>query len=212
MIYNFKQGRCLIFDLQLIFIYLLLLSYTGGCAYVRNRTERDMSSYENVVKSWTKTAKVYDELDTIILIDALYKNWTVRKTYIENLSKTNNISLKEKERLLNMEKEENKKINSFFLTVYTGKELWNDLNEKKSIWNIVLKDKKGNRWRPLKVKEIKYNELKIKKFYPFVTPWKKIYEIDFPKDSSDNAGQIILTISSMLGRVELRWEYSKINS
>ncbi|MFQ6111124.1 MAG: hypothetical protein ACE5LX_03730 [Nitrospinota bacterium] len=165
---------------------------------------------ENTISRWTRTQKLYRDLETIMILDALFRHPEVRQAMAEYLASSRGLSQEKARALKEKEAEEAREELEFILAVYTGRREWNDFHLKGSVWRLFLEDDRGRRVEPTSIRRLKLFQKAspLLSIYRFVTPWKETYSVSFPRDGLNLAkGRgIKLVITGLLGRVELRWK------
>lgn len=173
--------------------------------------------YEAVLGRWTGGAKIYEGIETRLIITATYKGFPFREAYIERYAKGYQLDDDYKKSLIEREKEAVEEANEFFFTAYTPEDRWNDFDSKDSIWRLFLEDDTGKRLVPLSVKRAEKGDPFIREFFPYIDPWSAAYTVKFPKYSAEgkdsipgNASKFLkLTVTGILGKGEIIWQLKK---
>jgi hypothetical protein len=169
----------------------------------------EKSLFTETVKRWTRNGKIYSDLDTIMLVDALYQDWSVRQEFIAELSRQNYFTDEKEQELYQEMKSKHDEVVEFMVAVYTSDPNWNDLEKKDSIWGVFLQTQDGVRIPSSSIKKIQQRSIPLKRFYPFITPWRTVYQVEFPRDQfSEDWKQISLVLGGMLGTTRLVWDRS----
>ena len=169
--------------------------------------------YLKVVRKWTKEGRLYNEFETVMITTVTYNSWEVRKAYIEREAKLKGLSEKEKNKLLEKERKEFEKANEFYVACYVGKDEWNKLHKKESIWSVVLINHLGKTFKPISIEDIDEKEkVKIWRTFDIASPWRKIYKITFPKFYGKAKNLVLvedkpfkLEFRSYMGVISLKW-------
>ena len=67
---------------------------------------------------------------------------------------------------------------------------------------------------PVEIRKLKRNNVVLKHFFPYVTPWKSVYLLRFPAKQhdtgdalvGDRSHKVMLSVSSVLGSAEMEWD------
>jgi hypothetical protein len=103
--------------------------------------------------------------------------------------------------------------NEFIFAAYVPDKQWDDFHEEKSTWKIDLRVDDGERTAPVEIRKLERNNVVLKHFFPYVTPWKSVYQLRFPANRQDTGAALVgnrnrimtLSVSSVLGSAELTW-------
>ncbi len=193
---------------------ILLLFILSGCTPMWKG-----KGYFLLFDRWTRSVRIYEDLDTRMYVSATYMVPALRRAYVEEYGRRYLLGRELKEALLKKETEEARKENRFFLSVFTPFERWNDLDRPDSIWRLYLEDDRGRRLKPLSIRRVKEEDPVIREFYPSLDLWSFGYIVTFPASTEDGgpfpgkgAKAITLIITGVLGKAELRWSIQDIDS
>ncbi|MBI5893673.1 MAG: hypothetical protein HZB79_08505 [Deltaproteobacteria bacterium] len=193
---------------------LLLVTVFTGCAGKKEIVKpQPAKDYSDILSQWTKSKKVYENLETKLYIYATYKSWQWRDAYIDEYAKRYMMDALQKENILAREKEINERFNEFFLSIYTPEIKWNDFDKKDSIWSIYLEDDKGERVSPLEITRVDENNPLVREFFPHMDLWSFGYIVRFPKYlptgkepfPSSASKSMKLIITGAVGKTQLEW-------
>lgn len=190
----------------------VLLNFTS-CGYIKGPSRTPpfggSPSLSEAVKVNTRTGKLYglQDFSTILLVSALYKDWSVREAYIREYARSYHLSLKEEARLLDQEKETHSSQREILVALYSDKEAWTDLLREGSPWKVYIDQGEGP-VLPEKIERVDLDSALVYKFFDFVTPWTKVYSLKFPPGTRP---LLRLIFTSWLGEVELKWDAKKVN-
>ncbi len=191
-----------------IFMVLVLL-FPAGCAFVRTAPE---SGYYSVLQRWTRSAKIFKDLEPRLYIYATFKSPAFRKAFIEEYAKRYRLGEDYKRLLLEREMDTAAKYNEFFVSAYTPTDTWNDFDKKDSIWRLYLEDENGARVVSVEIVRVDRNDPVFAEFFPYFDPWSEGYIVRFPKYTEEgaeipapDAGSIKLVVAGVLGGGELVW-------
>lgn len=170
----------------------------GGSKYLLGE-----SRLNRAVAAMTRTAKLYRELDTILIADVVYLGMDLRRTWVDHAAEAGRLGREEKAALLEKEEEENSASAQFLVALYTSEDEWNDLEKEDSRWSLFL-EADGELVRPESIKKLKPGALKLRDNLPFETAFRSFYIVSFPREAA-GAPPYTLGMSSLLGEVKLRW-------
>lgn len=188
---------------------VISLIFSTGC--VLGNTEMAFSVYpDNIVeqvKLNVRSAKVYRDLDTILIADILwYKPGLKRKRLVE-LSEKGRITEDEKTNMLaEIDKKEAVEI-EFLAGFYTGEKKWNDFDSDSSIWKIRLVADDGSLVAPARIEKLDLKKMPDSYNFTFLTPWRSPYRIIFAK--TENLSRLKnpeLELQSILGEARFIWK------
>ncbi len=185
--------------------FLVATILVAGCATESKYSQFQMSGsqYSTDVKKRLRTAKLYNQLDTVMIADVIYNDMWLRNAWVEKLAKANRWDEKKKNEILSIQKNEDSQNAQFIVALYTSEEQWNDLVEKDSRWSIFLETKSGS-LRPVSIKKVLLEKLPMRDDLPFNPRFRIFYKVDFQREK---AGELPynLVMSSGLGVVKLAW-------
>ena len=202
----------------LITVCCLLFTIFTGCASKNKEViKKPAKDYFVTLNKWTKSKKVYDNLETKLYVYATYKSWGLREAYVDEYARRYMLDDSQKASILKSEKELDERINEFFLSVYTPELKWNDFDKKDSIWSIYLEDEKGDRVLPIEITRVEENNPLVREFFPHMDLWSYGYTVKFPKYlpmgqepfPSTTSKSIKLTITGAVGKSQLEWKLAQ---
>jgi hypothetical protein len=171
------------------------------------------SDYSSVYESWTRHAKLWQEVGTVIEAWATYKSWDFRQAYVSYYASIYDLSDSDRATLLRAQIEASRASHEFHVAVQMTTDKWNDLERKNSPWRVTLLDASGGELEPTSIQAVKLPELYESQFYPSRTEFTRTYEISFARTGSGGqpfsgsaSGRLVLRFASPVGRIELVWE------
>jgi hypothetical protein len=171
------------------------------------------SDYSSVYESWTRHAKLWREVGTVIEAWATYKSWDFRQAYVSYYASVYDLSDSDRATLLRSQLEASRASHEFHVAVQMTTDKWNDLERKNSPWRVTLLDASGGELGPTSIQTVKLPELYESQFYPSRTEFTRTYEISFARTGSGGqpfsgpaSGRLILRFASPVGRIELVWD------
>ena len=171
------------------------------------------SDYSSVYESWTRHAKLWQEVGTVIEAWATYKSWDFRQAYVSYYASIYDLSDSDRATLLRSQLEASRVSHEFHVAVQMTTDKWNDLERKNSPWRVTLLDASGGELGPASIQTVKLPELYESQFFPSRTEFTRTYEISFALTSSGGqpfsgpaSGRLVLRFVSPAGRIELAWD------
>jgi hypothetical protein len=186
-------------------VFLAAASVAVACA---DRTHSKYHIYENplvdAVRERTRTAKLYSQFDTILILDGTLYDMAVRRGMVEEDASVRRIGADEKEATLKAEADDDAKEAQFMLGVYAAKDEWNDLAEKNSRWAVFL-DTPAGPVRPSSITKVEREKLALRDSLPYTSTFRRFYVVKFPREKAVGA-PYRLVMTGLLGEVAILWE------
>lgn len=165
--------------------------------------------YDAALKRWTGSEKVYEQLETRLIVSSTYKSGAFRDAWSDEYARRYLLSDAERDEVKRREHADADSYHEFFFAAYTPESRWNDFSKRESIWKVRLFDDAGNSVEPLVVTKVKNDDPKLHAFYPYFTLWTKAYVVKFPKGGlSADSKSLRLQFSSALGAAEIAMDRS----
>ena len=169
--------------------------------------------YKAVFETWTQEDRIYKGFDCKLIAAATYKSIPFRRAYTREYAKHYRLSPEEKDKLLKDQLDAADTYNEFIFAAYVPDKKWDDFPEEKSTWKIVLGVDSGGRATPVEIRRLERNNVVLKHFFPYVTPWKSVYLLRFPANRRNSEAALVgdrnrtmtLSVSSVLGTAEMIW-------
>ena len=153
-----------------------------------------------------RTAKVYRDLDTILIADVLFYKPEIKRSFINAVKEEQRIDGEQANKMLAEIAEKEEKEVEFLAGVYTGDKRWNDLEKEGSMWHVTLKAADGSWIAPSSIVKLKLDKMQDAWLFPFLTEWKYIYRLTFPKTSAiAGLDSHTLRITSVVGEGTFTW-------
>ena len=176
----------------------------ASCAQM---THSKYQIYENplvgAVRERTRTAKLYSQFDTILILDSTLYDMEARRARVAEEASLRRLGADEKEAMLKAETEDDAKETQFVLGVYAAKEEWNDLAEKNSRWAVFLDTAEGP-VRPSSITKVEREKLALRDSLPYTSTFRRFYIVKFPREKSSRE-PYRLVMSGLLGEVSVSW-------
>ena len=209
--YSASRGRVV---LRLLTVVVL---FTGlGCASGDIDTSTTAaSSYYDTLDEWTRSKRVYEQMDAKLFMTATYKSTAFRTAYVEEYSGRFELDPKMKASLREREEAVSEKYVEFFFSAYTPVSEWNDFEEKDSIWRLYLDFGDDQRVSPVEVEKLDPMDPLLREFFPYLDPWSRAYVVRFPvvekvdRAPGDGYEGLTLTVTGVKGRGVLTWGIDK---
>jgi hypothetical protein len=175
------------------------------------------TDYPRVLRTWTRSAKIYRGLDDKLFVTATYHAPELRRAFAlafpDIYGHGGKITRRELVDLTGgVEQHHN-----FLLAVYTPDVRWNDMGRDDSIWRLSLKGSQDIEVGPDEVVPIKMDE-NLRAVYPYISRFDKVYLVRFPLVDplqrmviEGDASGITLRIASALGGADMHWLLNKLD-
>lgn len=167
--------------------------------------------YSMVLKTWTRSAKIYQGLDTQMFLTATFHSPEFRRVFAlafpEIYGHGGNITRRE---LVNLTHDVEQYL-TFFVSAYTADRKWNDLAKIDSIWRLNLEGTGGVTVSPSEIIPVKI-DANLQAVYPYIGRFDKAYLVRFkladPMNRlvvSASSDHFYLNVVSALGKAHLKW-------
>lgn len=176
------------------------------------------AAFAHALKTWTRSAKIYQQLDDKLFISATYHAPAFRRAFAvafpDIYGHGGKITRRELVDLTGgIEQHHN-----FFVSIYTPDKRWNDIARDDSIWRLSLysRDPRGagneTEVAPDDIVPIKMDE-NLRVVYPYTTRFDKAYLVRFPVLDPlrqpivhEGTQEVVMRIASAMGVASLRWQ------
>jgi len=169
------------------------------------------ADYSNVLKTWTRSTKIYDAFDSKAFFTATFHAPEFRRAFAlafpDIYGHGGNVTRRE---LVDLTEDVEQYLN-FFVSIYTADDKWNDLAKSDSIWRLSLTGGVDISVAPVEVVPVKIDE-NLRAVYPFIGRFDKAYIVRFPL--TDPLNRLVvppsskgfgIRIASALGKTSLQW-------
>lgn len=172
------------------------------------------TDYAQVLERWTRTEQLItlSELDDLLTVTATYESWDFRWAYVVRYAQDYRLTVQQRRELLDRTLAESQASYQFYVALYGTKWRWDDLTRPNSSWIVRLIDDVGNETAPGKLEMVKPGPLEFR-YFPYTSPHRHSFRIDFPRVSADGKPTISptakwfgLRFAGAQGNEELRWE------
>lgn len=180
-------------------------------------------AYEEVLRQWTRSAKIYRALDNKMFISATYHAPAFRRAFAvafpDIYGHGGKITRRELVDLTGgVEQHHN-----FLLAVHTPDVRWNDLARDDSIWRLSLYSTSHGQngageteVAPDDIVPIKMDE-NLRAVYPFINRFDRVYLVRFPLLDplhqmivDADTDEMVLRIASAMGVASMRWKVAGV--
>jgi len=205
---------------------MLTLGLLGACkplAAIPDRVEdvahtqaaADQTDYNQALKAWTRSGSIYRKFGTELLVTATYQSLPFREAYVSAYARAEQLSQEQKEALWQTQLAEARESHEFLVAAFVPAEAEaTDLANPASGWRLYLEADRGDRVSPQDLRRIRKITPFITGFYPYATPWAKVFKVRFPTrnpgsgDPFPGPGDqtLSLVITSPSGMVRLTWQ------
>jgi hypothetical protein len=170
------------------------------------------NAYQAAFEAWTREGRIYDDLDVRLISAATYLSPKFRKAFADEYAQIYKLTELEKNKFITDQENAGAGYDDFIFAAYVPEKEWDDFYKKNSIWKIYVTRDNIEQIKPIEVRKLDKRDAKTGYFYSYVTPWKSIYRLRFPKlfpddkkTPKDTAGSFKLVLTSVLGSTEMTW-------
>jgi hypothetical protein len=172
-------------------VALGLLGLVSGCAeqnvsLAGGPREYVAGDYPEVLKAWTRDKSFFSlaQLDERLTVTATFESWDFRWAYVVRYASDFRLTIEQRRELLDKTLAETRSEHEFYVALYGPNWRWTDLSRPTSEWVVRLIDDKGNETAPSRIEAIiKPGPLEYQ-YFPYTTPWRHAYRIQFPRTTS----------------------------
>jgi len=179
---------------------LLLLALTS-CGVLRlARAGPEAEAWEAARQRFTRTAQLYDRLETHAIATAVWQAPEVRARRAEQVATWRVMTAEERRALLATEEAEQARWEEALVFLFTTDPRANDLDARRSVWRVALVGSKGERL-PAEVRSLPVDS-ELKALYPGIHDYDVVYRIRFGRGQGEGAGPFTLRIAGAAGRMD----------
>lgn len=167
--------------------------------------------YKRIRKAWTRHAEDYIDLVATAVAHVTYKSWELRQAQARLLAKELKMNPRDAANLLRAEEDDWRKYHTFFVSIATNQQKWNNLERKKeTIWYLQLEDDAGARIKTDNVEALDEESPKFRELYPYISPFARIYLVRFPRAGGPQLGastrSFRLEMRSVVAKLRFEWK------
>ncbi len=176
----------------------------------------DGSEYGEVMDRWTRTHSLVQlpVVDDRLTATATYEAWDFRWAYVVRYARDYRLTPVERQAMLDKSLLETQTAHRFLIALYGNlPPRMTDLTRPSCAWVVRLVDDQGNETAPTRIEEVLRPTGIDKAYFPYLSVWRQIFKVDFPKTRPDGTSVIAnrarwfgLRFSGAYGIDELKWE------
>jgi hypothetical protein len=200
----------------------VLAAMIFGCSLIKpsenikqSALNESESTYREAFNLWSREGRIYDGLDVRLIAAATYMSPKFRKAFADEYARIYRLPEPEKNKLIADQKNAGAGYEDFIFAAYVPEKEWDDFYKKNSIWKMYLSRDDIEQVKPIEIRKLDKRDAKTGYFYSYLTPWKSIYRLRFPKLISDKGGDVQqhktgsfkLVMTSVLGSTEMIWNF-----
>jgi len=174
------------------------------------------SSYQRVLKNWTRKGGIYREFDTRLLVWATLLSKDFIKAYLSEEARTREWDQAKFVQKLAEYERRYENVIPIQLAVLTHKKEWDDFYKPKSSWDVFLLTDRGDRVEPITIRQESLGPESSKILFPYISHWSSVYLVTFPAISpegynywDESTKSLVLVIAGPSGKIELAWKFGK---
>ena len=182
----------------------------------RAYTEHD---YERIVDRWTRSTHVLDwnGVEERIRVDATYHSWDFRWALAVRQAHDQTLAPAGRDALLRDGQAVLEREHEFFVALYSEYVRWSQLHRNFTAWQVRLVDDQGREWEPSRIEFVRRVGASDRTYFPYVTPWRSVFRIHFPRRApapngvehdtlSPSTRWFALRFRGPRGTADLRWD------
>jgi hypothetical protein len=183
-------------------------------SFVESAGPYHTDTYERVCNEWTREARIHRGLEVDLIASATFKSEEFRKAYADEFAEAYRLTPEKKKRFVEDQLEAAADGHEFLIASFVPEEKWDDFDKANSMWKLYLVNDQNERLVPLEVRRIRRMDAVTPHFFPYITPWKSVFKVRFPRNIpiadrpivDENTKGITLVITSVLGTTEMGWK------
>ncbi len=190
---------------KLLYFVLLLIFFSCSTARNRSVSEYKNPSIKKSIINKTRTANLYKDYKRVVIMDAIYFDWELRKLFVENYADS---YYEEKHNFLKQQRTEYNNLYTFFVFVSFQKPR-SELQKTNSHWKFFVKDEDKGKYFEAEVKKLKKKDLYsffLEKNFYYYDNWTDIYLVTAVRSSNNKPKFLKLQLASLQGKAEVVWD------
>ena len=156
------------------------------------------------VRQWTRSAKLYRQFDTTVLVDVTYNSLKLRGQMVDSLAKARRMNADQVAELIAQQQAENGRYAQFYLAMYTPDSSGGALTRKDPAWLVFVETEKGAVFAE-SLEKIQPEDIPWGQSLPYDPRFRDFYKINIPRKAVKE-GPIKLVLSSLMGEVRATWD------
>ncbi|MFH1075724.1 MAG: hypothetical protein V1753_02620 [Pseudomonadota bacterium] len=208
--------------IQKIFFRLMIacfLCVLFGCVSAPNQSSQISKPkkgklYDKAIQKWTREGRIYREFDLELLVSATFRGSEYQAAYAQKYAHTYLLSSTDSYSLKQDQLKAAEEFIDFVMATFIPDDLSSDFEKKDSTWKIYLTNDQHDRMDPIEIRRLDKKDPLILEFFPFVTPWRDVYQVRFSPYKPESKERFILpatrsvglTITGIPGTCTLIWE------
>lgn len=163
--------------------------------------------YQQTLERFTSSQRVYDKLETKLLVTAVYRSWSYRDAYVDEVARREVRTREEREAMKKNERADWEIYHSFVITAYTPETRHLALSvAEDAVWKMRLYDAKGNFTEAVVAQRIDQTDKTYDEYLPS-NLWGRTYIVKFPREQLPARPKTLtLQLASALGVAELDFD------
>ncbi len=169
----------------------------GSCASPKVRLSEGPrayvpSDYDEVLDTWTRSKELIllGKLENVLTATATFQSWDFRWAYAVRYADDYRLTIKQRSTMLAGNLEETRRRHSFYVAMYATRWKWSDLKIQGAAWTVRLVDDHGNETAPERIEQVRRPGAVDITYFPYTTPWRRVYRVSFPAESADGTATI----------------------
>lgn len=163
-----------------------------------------MPAYSEVLQRWTAETRVYQDLQSRLMVTGTMKTADFRRAYVRQYARDYRLEPVEADKMLADQLAGAKTELEFLLSVFAPSPEEMDLDSKDSPWRVYLERPDGGRMNPFEIRRVKKKTPRLEGYFPYISPWATVYQIRFlPADRVPDRGDLTLVLTGVHGTARL---------
>ncbi|MDH5478572.1 MAG: hypothetical protein OEY50_09590 [Nitrospinota bacterium] len=190
---------------KLFFAQIIGVSFLASCStFSFDKMELGPDPMVEHVRQWTRSAKLYRQFDTTVLVDVTYNSAELRRRMVESHVMARKLGEGQKAALIEEQIRENEKYAQFYVAIYTPKSEWSRMAKSDPAWIVFVDTPSGPVFSEPAVK-VDEEDLPWATSLSYDPKFRMFYQINVPRGKIGEK-EIKLVLSGMLGEVYVTWE------
>ncbi len=179
----------------------LLLLALASCGALRvARAGPEAEAWAAARQRHTRSAQLYDRLETHAIATAVWQAPEVRARRAEQVATWRVMTADERRALLAAEEADQARWDEAWVFLFTTDAKANDLDARRSVWRVALVGPKGERL-PAEVRAVPVDG-ELRALYPAIHEYDVVYRLRFARGQGEGSGPFTLRIAGSSGRMD----------